>query len=99
MCFGAQSVLEVELLWSQLDRREKELNMSKIGARSVPCIVLYVCTTRLLIPATRTVFSFFVLGSRFLWLFVLVWHDVVFIFATLLFCGCFSLCDVACMGV
>lgn len=32
---GAQSVLEVELLWGQLDRREKELNMSKIGARSV----------------------------------------------------------------
>lgn len=34
--YGAQSVLEVELLWGQLDRREKELNMSKIGARSVP---------------------------------------------------------------
>lgn len=29
----AQSELEVELLWGQLDRREKELNMSKIGAR------------------------------------------------------------------
>lgn len=28
-----QSELEVELLWGQLDRREKELNMSKIGAR------------------------------------------------------------------
>eukprot|EP00903_Cladosiphon_okamuranus_P013783 g12829.t1 len=31
----AQSELEVELLWGQLDRREKELNMSKIGARDL----------------------------------------------------------------
>ncbi|CAM9137233.1 unnamed protein product, partial [Hapterophycus canaliculatus] len=31
----AQSALEVELLWGQLDRREKELNMSKIGARDL----------------------------------------------------------------
>lgn len=30
-----QSVMEVDLLWGQLDRREKELNMSKIGARCV----------------------------------------------------------------
>lgn len=27
--------MEVDLLWGQLDRREKELNMSKIGARCV----------------------------------------------------------------
>lgn len=33
-CFF-QSALEVELLWGQLERREKELNMSKVGARSV----------------------------------------------------------------
>lgn len=49
VCFGAQSVLEVELLWSQLDRREKELNMSKIGARwgAMYCIVcLYYAPTR-----------------------------------------------------
>ncbi|CAM9135300.1 unnamed protein product [Discosporangium mesarthrocarpum] len=31
----SQSVLEVDLLWDQLDRREKELNMSKIGARDL----------------------------------------------------------------